>query len=101
VTFHSDVSKFRQSLPELQDVTSDLQLKNPQVKVHIYRDRAAALGITAGQIEDALNSSYGARQISTIYAPNNAYRVIVELADELRSNGPGVEATVEVAVTDL
>lgn len=71
-----------QSLPELEDVTSDLQLKNPQVKVHIYRDRAAALGITAGQIEDALNSSYGARQISTIYAPNNAYRVIVELADE-------------------
>jgi len=71
-----------QSLPELEDVTSDLQLKNPQVKVHIYRDRAAALGITARQIEDALNSSYGARQISTIYAPNNAYRVIVELADE-------------------
>jgi HAE1 family hydrophobic/amphiphilic exporter-1 len=71
-----------QELPALQDVTSDLQLKNPQLKVQISRDRAAALGITAGQIEDALNSSYGARQISTIYAPNNAYRVIVELADE-------------------
>jgi hydrophobic/amphiphilic exporter-1 (mainly G- bacteria), HAE1 family len=71
-----------EQLPDLQDVTSDLQLKNPQVKVQIYRDRAAALGITAGQVEDALNSSYGARQISTIYAPNNAYRVIVELADE-------------------
>jgi HAE1 family hydrophobic/amphiphilic exporter-1 len=82
---YSSAQKFEtklQSLPELEDVTSDLQLKNPQVKVHVYRDRAAALGITAGQIEDALNSSYGARQISTIYAPNNAYRVIVELADE-------------------
>ena len=71
-----------QELPALQDVTSDLQLKNPQLKVQISRDRAAALGITAGQIEDALSSSYGARQVSTIYAPNNAYRVIVELADE-------------------
>ncbi len=71
-----------QDLPEIQDVTSDLQLQNPQLKVQINRDRAAALGITAGQVEDALNSSYGARQISTIYAPNNAYRVIVELADE-------------------
>ena len=68
--------------PALQDVTSDLQIQNPQLKVQIYRDRAAALGITAAQVEDALNSSYGARQISTIYAPNNAYRVIVELADE-------------------
>ena len=71
-----------QELPALQDVTSDLQLKNPQLKVQISRDRAAVLGITAGQVEDALNSSYGARQVSTIYAPNNAYRVIVELADE-------------------
>ena len=71
-----------QELPELQDVTTDLQLKSPQVKVQIYRDRASALGVTAGQIEDALNSAYGARQISTIYAPNNAYRVIIELADE-------------------
>ena len=71
-----------QDLTDLQDVTSDLQLKSPQVRVQIHRDRAAALGITAGQVEDALNSSYGARQISTIYAPNNAYRVIVELADE-------------------
>jgi HAE1 family hydrophobic/amphiphilic exporter-1 len=71
-----------QNLTDLQDVTSDLQLKSPQVRVQIHRDRAAALGITAGQVEDALNSSYGARQISTIYAPNNAYRVIVELADE-------------------
>ena len=71
-----------QGASALQDVTSDLQVKSPQVKVQIYRDKAAALGITAGQVEDALNSSYGARQISTIYAPNNAYRVIVELADE-------------------
>ena len=71
-----------QQVPVLQDVTSDLQLKNPQLKVQIFRDRASALGITAGQVEDALNSSYGARQISTIYAPNNAYRVILELADE-------------------
>jgi HAE1 family hydrophobic/amphiphilic exporter-1 len=75
-----------QSAPELQDVTSDLQLKNPQVRVEIDRDKAASLGITAQQVEDALNSSYGARQISTIYAPNDAYKVIVELADEYQMN---------------
>jgi len=71
-----------QKLPSLQDVTSDLQLKNPQLRVQIKRDQASALGITAQQVEDALNSAYGARQISTIYAPNNAYKVMVELADE-------------------
>ncbi len=63
----------------LQDVTSDLYITNPQVNVEIDRDKASALGVTAQQIEDALYTAYGQRQISTIYAPNNAYRVITEL----------------------
>ena len=65
----------------VQDVTSDLYVKNPQVNVEIDRDKASSLGITASQVEDALNSAYSQRQISTIYAPNNAYRVIVETED--------------------
>lgn len=65
--------------PELQDVTSDLQIKNPYINVVIDRDKAASLGVTAYQIEDALYSAYGSRQISTIYAPDNQYMVIIEL----------------------
>src|SRR5882724_3309072 len=60
----------------LQDVTSDLLIKNPQIDVKINRDRASTLGITAQQVEDALYTAYGARQISTIYAPSNTYRVV-------------------------
>jgi HAE1 family hydrophobic/amphiphilic exporter-1 len=67
------------SLPGFQDVTTDLQLKNPQVNVEIDRDKAATLGITALQIEDALYSAYGSRQISTIYAATDQYAVIMEL----------------------
>jgi hydrophobic/amphiphilic exporter-1 (mainly G- bacteria), HAE1 family len=67
------------SLPGLVDVNSDLQIKNPQVNVKINRDLAATLGVTAQQIEDALYYAYGSRQISTIYAPNNEYQVIMEL----------------------
>jgi len=66
----------------LQDVTSDLQIKNPQVNVDIDRDKASSLGVTAQQVEDALYSAYGQRQVSTIYAPNNAYRVITELENQ-------------------
>jgi len=69
-------------LPGLQDVTSDLQIQSPQVNVEIDRDRAVALGVTAGQVEDALYTAYGNRWISTIYAPNNEYRVIMELLPE-------------------
>jgi HAE1 family hydrophobic/amphiphilic exporter-1 len=67
------------TLPGLVDVNSDLQIKNPQVNVVINRDKAAALGVTAQQIEDALYYAYGSRQVSTIYAPNNEYWVIMEL----------------------
>ncbi|MCK6555606.1 efflux RND transporter permease subunit [Candidatus Binatia bacterium] len=69
------------ALPELQDVTSDLQVHNPEVQLEIDRDKAATLGVTAEQIENALYSAYGDRWVSTIYAPNNQYRVILELDD--------------------
>ena len=63
-------------------MTSDLQIKNPQVNVDIDRDKASSLGVSAQQVEDALYSAYGQRQVSTIYAPNNAYRVITELQNQ-------------------
>ena len=63
----------------LQDVNTDLQIKNPQINIDINRDKAMALGVSAQQIEDALYASFSARQVSTIYAPNNQYKVIVEL----------------------
>jgi hydrophobic/amphiphilic exporter-1 (mainly G- bacteria), HAE1 family len=67
------------SLPGFQDVTSDLQIKNPQVVLDIDRDKASALGVTAQQIENALYDAYGQRQVSTIYTPTNEYWVILEL----------------------
>jgi len=67
------------ALPLLQDVSTDLLLKNPEVRVVLDRDRASALGVTAEQVEDALYTAYGSRQVSTIYAANNDYKVIMEL----------------------
>jgi HAE1 family hydrophobic/amphiphilic exporter-1 len=61
-------------LPGLQDVTSDLLLKNPEVNIDIDRDRAAALGVSVEQIQNSLYYAYGARQVSTIYTPTNQYQ---------------------------
>jgi len=79
------VQKMR-TLPGLIDVATDAMLRNPTVNVQIDRERAAALGLTANQIEDALFSSYGTRQISTIYAPNNSYQVVMELDPQYQAN---------------
>ncbi|HET8948367.1 MAG TPA: efflux RND transporter permease subunit, partial [Candidatus Polarisedimenticolia bacterium] len=74
------------ALPGFQDVTTDLLLKNPEIQLDIARDKAAALGVTAEQIEDALFSAYGTRQISTIDAPNNEYKVILQLLPEYQKD---------------
>jgi HAE1 family hydrophobic/amphiphilic exporter-1 len=72
------------SLPGFVDVNSDLQIQSPQLQVDINRDRAQSLGIGAQQIEDALFSAYGNRQVSTIFTPVNQYSVITELAPEFQ-----------------
>jgi HAE1 family hydrophobic/amphiphilic exporter-1 len=70
----------------LADLTSDLQVTSPQVNVEIDRDKAAALGITANAIENAFYDAYGPRWVSTIYAPVNEYKVLLELAEKYQSD---------------
>ncbi|MBC7951413.1 MAG: efflux RND transporter permease subunit [Rhodospirillaceae bacterium] len=65
--------------PLFQDVNSDLQIKSPQALVDVDRDKAAALGVKLEDVRSTLYSSYGARQISTIYTPADDYQVIVEM----------------------
>ena len=60
-------------------MNSDLQLKTPRVRVDMDRDQAAALGVDARTIERALYSAYGPSWASTIYAPNNQFRVMLEV----------------------
>jgi hydrophobic/amphiphilic exporter-1 (mainly G- bacteria), HAE1 family len=73
-------------LPDLTDVATDLQIKNPQANVVLDRDQASALGVTPQQVEDALYSAYGQRQISTIYTPNNEYWVILQVQQQFQSD---------------
>ncbi|MGH7531958.1 MAG: efflux RND transporter permease subunit, partial [Gemmatimonadales bacterium] len=90
----SDISALYQSATELEnkmhalpgvvDITSDLQIKNPQVTVTIDRDRAAYYGIDATAVESALYDAYGARQVSTIYTPTNQYWVVLELLPQFQ-----------------
>jgi HAE1 family hydrophobic/amphiphilic exporter-1 len=66
-------------LPGFVDVNTDMQISAPQVMVDIDRDRAQALGVTPEQVQDALYSAYGTREVSVIYAPANQYSVIMEV----------------------
>jgi HAE1 family hydrophobic/amphiphilic exporter-1 len=73
-------------LPQLEDVSSDLQLKNPQIQVDMDRDKIATLGLNVNQVETALFNAYGTRQVTQIYAANNQYQVVLQVAPEFQQD---------------
>ena len=73
-------------LPELQDVNTDLQVKNLQLNIKIDRDKMSKLGLGMAQVQDALNSAYSQRQVSVIYTPTNQYWVILEVSPEFNQD---------------
>jgi HAE1 family hydrophobic/amphiphilic exporter-1 len=73
-----------QQLPGFVDVNTDMQISAPQVMVDMDRDRAQALGVTPQQIQDALYSAYGTREVSVIYAPADQYSVIMEVEPQFQ-----------------
>ncbi len=72
-------------LPIVNDVTSDLQMRSPRVRLVIDRDKAAVLGLNATDIESALYQGYGPSWASTIYSPISQYKVLLELLPQYQS----------------
>ncbi|WP_375462015.1 efflux RND transporter permease subunit, partial [uncultured Enterovirga sp.] len=72
-------------VPGIVDVNSDLQMRARSAYIDINRDFAARLGITVDQVRDQFYSAFGSRQVSTIYAPEDTYQVILE-ADQKYSD---------------
>ena len=70
--------------PVFVGLSTDSQHNGLEARVHIDRDKAAQLGIDMASVRDTLSTAYGTRQVSTIYAPEDSYQVILELADRFR-----------------
>jgi len=74
----------------VQDVTTDLYIKNPQMTIEIDREKAAIYGITVDQIRQELFNAFGSRQVATIYTPSNDYQVILESLPEFQADPSGL-----------
>jgi HAE1 family hydrophobic/amphiphilic exporter-1 len=77
-------------MPGLQEVSSDLQIKTPRVNVVLDRDRAAALGLDWNNISSTLYDAFGPQFSSTIYAPTNQYRVLLEMLPQFQEHTDGL-----------
>ena len=67
------------TLPEVQDVSDDMEMKSPRVDLVVNRDQAAAVGLTVNDIESALYNGLGPQWASTIYGDKSQYKVLLEL----------------------
>jgi HAE1 family hydrophobic/amphiphilic exporter-1 len=85
-------------LPGFIDVNTNLKNQSPTVTLDIDREKLAPLGLSIGQIEDALQSAFSSRQISTIYAATSQYQVILEVAPELQAD-PAILSKIHVRAT--
>ena len=85
-----------QTLPQLEDVSSDWQDKGLSAYVHVDRDSASRLGISMSDVDNALYNAFGQRLISTIYTQSNQYRVVLE---HDISDTPGLSALDNIRIT--
>jgi len=79
------------ALPELADVVSDQQADGLQAYLEIDRDAASRLGISVADIDDALYSAFGQRQVSTLFTQSAQYRVVIEMDPRLVTGPEALE----------
>ena len=94
VSLYREAEKFEAQvahLPAVSDVTTDLQMKNPRVNLMIDRDKAAALQLNAQSIESALYDGFGPSWATTIYAPTNQYKVMLELDPKYQAHADSLD----------
>ena len=94
-TLYAAAPKFERDLnkmPGVQDVSSDLQLDNPEINININREAASSLGVSAEQVQSILYAAYGGQQVSTIFGPTNEYWVMMQLAPQYQTDIGALDA---------
>jgi multidrug efflux pump len=72
--------------PVVRDVVTDAEEGGLRALVRLDRDMAGRLGVSMQAVNDALNDAFGQRQVSTIYAQANQYRVVLEAMPRYQSD---------------
>ncbi len=65
-------------------LNTDSQKNGLQAKLEVDREKASRLGVDMAAIKETLYGAYGGRQVSTIFAPEDSYQVIMEVSPENR-----------------
>ena len=78
-------------LPELQDVTGDLQASAPRMMLKIDRDVLGRLGVTPQSVDDTLYDAFGQRQVATIFTQLDQRHVILEVEPRYQEDASALD----------
>ena len=78
-------------LPEVTDVDTNLESIAPRIDLQIDRDTAAAVGLNASTIANALGTGLGPRWSTTLYGQRSQYRVLLELDPKYQQQADTLE----------
>ena len=78
-------------MTDLRDVASDQQTEGFSTRIAVDRDQAMRLGVSMQAVQDTLYDAFGQRQVSTIFAQSNQYRVILEANPDWRADPHSLE----------
>jgi multidrug efflux pump len=79
------------ALPQLLDVTGDLQATAPRMMIRIDRDAIGRFGISPQVIDDTLYDAFGQRQVATVFGQLDQYRVILEVAPSFQEDASSLQ----------
>jgi hydrophobic/amphiphilic exporter-1 (mainly G- bacteria), HAE1 family len=82
----SQMLKAMEHLPRLSQISTDMEIKQPQLNLNILRDRAYALDVSAQALENVLSYAFAATNLSPINDPQNQYYVIMEVEPKFYSD---------------
>ncbi len=88
----SDLERALRDEKIIQDVNSNLELRNPEIRVEILRDRAAILGVTPQQVQETLFDAYGGRRVTSIYGASDQYSVLMQVDKSFQADSNSLNA---------
>jgi HAE1 family hydrophobic/amphiphilic exporter-1 len=80
-----------QGMPQLRDVSDDLQLGAAITRLNIDRAAAARFGLRAADIDQVLYDAFGQRQISEYQTETNQYKIILEIDASQRGRADSLQ----------
>jgi hydrophobe/amphiphile efflux-1 (HAE1) family protein len=79
------------ALPELADVTGDLQATAPRLMMKIDRDAIGRFGITPQLIDDTLYDAFGQRKVATVFGQLDQHKIVLEVDPSFQEDASSLQ----------